>query len=221
MSRSAGRRPLCAAIGTAAIGAAAILGAVLPASAAATPAGLVGCYGHLTRTAATADDVHPLNYEFWCNGDITAYTIVANRKINDASTLDDFSPDVTVLDPHRAISTTQGVACQSVLPGNGINCYANGSAKPVLVSAFSTIEGSFDTTDPYCGVAAHTIKVKGRKGKVTTRTIAALPRAVVQLVVSDPTGAEFGPFPLGLKRRCPSVATTPTKAAGATKARRA
>jgi hypothetical protein len=206
LSISVGRRRLRAAIGLVSV-----LGAVLPASAAAAPSAVVNCHGRLTRATATADDANPLNYTFSCDGDITAYTIVANRQINDFSTLDDFSPTVTVLDSSKAISIKQSVACEAALPGNGINCYANGSATPVLVSAQSSIEGSFDTTDPYCGVKAHTVKVKGKKGKVTTKTIAAEPRAVIQLVVSDPTGAEFGPFSLGLKRQCPAISTTTSK----------
>jgi hypothetical protein len=46
------------------------LGAVLPAPAAATPAGLVGCHGSLIKATATADDANPLAYAFTCNGDV-------------------------------------------------------------------------------------------------------------------------------------------------------
>jgi hypothetical protein len=200
LSKSEGRRRLrivCAA-GLA-------LGAILPASAAATPSGVVNCHGSLAKATATADDANPLSYSFSCNGDIEAYTIVANREISDFSTLDDFSTSVTVEDSKKVVNATEGVACEAVLPGNGINCFANGSA-PAVVSAHEFVAGSFDTTDPYCGVAARTVKVKGKKGKKgKTKVIPAEPRAVAQLVVSDVTGAEFGPFPLNLKPGCPAA----------------
>jgi hypothetical protein len=198
LSKSVRRRRLRVAWG-----AALALGAMLPASAAATPSGVVNCRGGLAKATATTDDANPLSYSFSCNGDIVAYTIVANRTINDLSTLDDFSTSVTVADSKKVVSTTEGVACEALLPGNGINCFANGSATPADVSAHEFIAGLFDTTDPYCGVAARTVKVKGKRGK--TKVIAAEPRAVVQLVVSDTTGAEFGPFPLNLKPGCPAV----------------
>jgi hypothetical protein len=176
---------------------------MLPASAAATPSGIVNCRGSLAKAKATADDANLLSYSFSCNGDIEAYTIVANREINDFSTLDDFSPSVTVADSKHVVSTTESVACEAVLPGNGVNCFANGSTTGAVVSAHQFVAGSFDTTDPYCGVAARTVKVKGKKGK--TKLIPAEPRAVAQLVVSDTTGAEFGPFPLNLKPGCPAA----------------
>jgi hypothetical protein len=198
-------------------GAVLALGAMLPASAAATPSGIVNCRGSLAKATATADDANPLSYSFSCNGDIEAYTIIANREINDFGTLDDFSPSVTVADSKNVVSTTQSVACEAVLPGNGINCFATGSATPALVSAHQFVAGSFDTTDPYCGLAAQTIKVKGKQGK--TKIIPAEPRAVAQLVVSDATGAEFGPFPLNLKPGCPAVHKAKAKGAK-TKAKR-
>jgi hypothetical protein len=199
LSKSVGHRRIGLACG-----AVLALGAMLPASAAATPSGVISCHGSLAKATATKDDANPLSYSFTCNGDIAAYTLVANRTINDFSTLDDFSPSLTVADAGGVPSTTEGVACEAVLPGNGINCFANGSATPALVSAHESVEGSFDTSDPYCGAAERTVKVKGRHGKTKTRTIAAEPRAVIQLVVSDPTGAEFGPFPLNLKPGCPA-----------------
>jgi hypothetical protein len=200
-----------------ACGAALALGAMLPASAAATPSGVVNCRGSLAKAKATADDANLLSYSFSCNGDIEAYTIVANREINDFSTLDDFSPSVTIADSKGAVSTTESIACEAVLPGNGINCFANGSATPAVVSAHEIVGGSFDTTDPYCGVAAHTVKVKGKKGK--TKLIPAEPRAVVQLVVSDATGAEFGPFPFNLKPGCTAVHKGKAKAKAKAKAK--
>jgi hypothetical protein len=206
LSKSVGHRRIgvvCGAVLT--------LGAMLPASAAATPSGVISCHGSLVKATATVDDANPLSYSFACNGDITAYTLVANRAINDFSTLDDFSPSVTVADASNAVSTTEGVACEAVLPGNGINCFANGSATPAVVSAHEFVRGAFDTTDPYCGAAERTVKVKGRHGKTTIKTIPAEPRAVVQLVVSDVTGAEFGPFPLNLKSGCPALRKASSK----------
>jgi hypothetical protein len=177
-----------------AFGAAALAGGLLPAAAAATPTILITCSGGLTKAVATIDDTHPLKYAFRCNGDISAYTLVVNRQPNDFSTLDDFSPTATVLDPtNTLVSGTESIGCQGIVPGNGVNCFAQSTATPPAITANNWVQGMVDTTDPYCP----SIPAGSKPGT------AAEPRAVVQLVVSDTSGDEFGPYPLSLTPACP------------------
>jgi len=60
-------------------------------------------------------------------------------------------------------------------------------------------EGTFDTTEPYCANIP--------SGSPTGTKPA--PAAVVELVVSDTTGAEDGPFRLRLAGKCPAVHAKP------------
>ena len=185
---------------SAAWGAALAAGALVPATAAATPTGLVNCQGTLAKAKATVDDANLTGYAFSCNGDIQSYSVIVNRQLNDFSTLDDFSPSASVLDATKKIpSSTQAVSCEGIVPGNGVNCFAGGSATPAVVSAGQWIEGTFDTTDPFCGKPAKNAKS------------VAEPQALVQLVVTDVTGAQWGPFRLSLKPACPAVHKTKAK----------
>ena len=60
-------------------------------------------------------------------------------------------------------------------------------------------EGTFDTTEPYCA----NIPPGSKPGTKPD------PAAVVELVVSDSTGAEDGPFRLRLTGKCPAVHAKP------------
>jgi hypothetical protein len=71
-----------------------------------------------------------------------------------------------------------------------VNCNAGAGGS---VDAGNTIQGSVDLIQAYC-------KALPAKAKPGT---AAIPRANIQLVVTDNTGAQDGPFDLGLNRRCP------------------
>lgn len=190
-----------------------ILGGSLPASAGAAsattttpppPESTATCYGSLTP-APTADEPDLLNYEFQCNARTTAYTIIANRTPSDFSVLDDFSPTALVVDPDGTTVNTKTIwSCVGVLPGDGINC--NTGAATTYVGSLSYTEGSIDTTDPYC----KNLPTGAKPGTP------AEPQALVQLVVSDTSGAEDGPFKLGYKGKCPKV---PDKVPGPVKSK--
>jgi hypothetical protein len=188
LSRRAGR-PWRAVIGVAVLGA-----ALLPAAAVAAPVAPIHCGGALTKATPTIDDANLLDYSFHCDGDIVAYTLVVNRTRNDFSTVDDFSPTATVLNSTKTtVSSKQGIGCEGTIPGNGVNCFAQGSATPAVVTAWNFIQGQIDTTDPYCA----SIPAGSRAETV------AEPQAVVQIVASDTAGNEFGPFPIGRSPACP------------------
>jgi hypothetical protein len=188
-----------------ALGAAALTGAValLPAAAQATPTALVTCRGDLSKATPTAQDPHLLGYKFHCSGDIQSYSIVVNRGLDDFGTIDDFNTAPAVYnDQLTQISPTETVDCSATTtPGNGINCFALGSATPQVVTAYNWIEGQIDTTDPFCGGLP-----KGAKATATPE-----PAADAQLIVTDDTGAEWGPFPLPISPGCPAAAPAKTK----------
>lgn len=163
------------------------------------PQASVHCGGSLKQVAATSQDQHLLAYTFNCDGPITAYTLIINRGSNDDSTMDDFSTTGLVNDnvTHAPVST-ESFTCEGVLPGNGINC--NAGAGGFMDSPFFAT-GTFDTTNPYCS----NIPASSPAGTKPQ------PTAVVQLVVSDTTGAEEGPFRLRLHRACPVLHVTKPK----------
>lgn len=168
---------------------AAVCGAPGAALAAPTRGHATSCHGALSR-AATADEPNALSYLFSCNGRVGGYTIIVNRRDFDFETVDDFSPTASVLVPGvypGGISPAETFSCQGAIPGAGFNC--NGDAK-----AGELIAGTFDPSDPYCGGVA-----AGAKPGTP-----ALPRAAVELVVSDDTGAQDGPFRLNLSPACRS-----------------
>jgi hypothetical protein len=170
--------------------------AALTASAGAappTPNSETDCLGSLTKDRApTPDDPNLLDYSIYCHGDFTAYTLIAHRTLFDFSTIDDFSSDISVIQPGGTPSATEAVTCAATLPGDGINCNAGAGG---VVSAYFQAQGSFDLTDPYC----KTLPKGAKPGTL------AVPQAFVEFVVTDATGAEDGPFRLSLTPACPRV----------------
>lgn len=169
-------------------------------AAAPPPQASVHCGGSLKQVAPTSQDQHLLAYTFNCDGRITAYTLIINRGSSDGSTMDDFSTTALVNDnvTHAPVST-ESFTCEGVLPGNGVNC--NAGAGGFMDSPFFA-NGTFDTTNPYCS----NIPAGSPAGTKPQ------PTALVQLVVSDTTGAQEGPFRLRLHRACPTVHVTKGKA---------
>ena len=167
-----------------------------PAGAAPpTPMSTAQCSGTLANDPSatpTSDDPNLVDYTFHCDTAITAYTVFANRRPWDRQTIDDFTTDVSILDPGGAPNATESVTCSATLPGLGINCNAGAGGQ---VAAWRTIGGSFDLTAPYC-------KNIPKGSPVGTP---ATPQALVQFVVTDATGAEDGPFRLKLSTACPAV----------------
>ncbi|HXO11649.1 MAG TPA: hypothetical protein VN871_04710 [Mycobacterium sp.] len=176
----------------------AALGCALPAWAAAaapTPASFTNCGGSVSRdkSGATAGEPNLLDYKFRCNGDISSYTIIANQQGNPGGSLDDFDPSPGVLESNGVTpNPTASITCGGVTPSNGINC--NLGAGGVLPTA-NFAAGSIDLLQPFC-------KHLPTKAKAGTP---AVPQALVQLVVTDTTGAEDGPFQLRAAKACPKV----------------
>lgn len=196
MSHLTGRQPqirqgLCC-------GAVLLVCALLAARAGAappTPASFTNCSGTLAKDPAatpTSDDPTLTDYTIHCDQAITSYTILVNRGPWDQQTIDDLTADVSILDPGGVPNATENITCSADLPGDGFNCNAGAGGQ---VLAWRTVGGSFDLTEPYC---KH-FPTGARPGML------AVPRALVQLVVTDYTGAEDGPFALNLASACPAV----------------
>jgi len=204
--RRAGRRSVLMAL------ALAVFGCVLVQSAMAatpTPESSTLCGGTLRRAKPTADDPNLLNYKFNCNGGVTAYTLIVLRKPNDFNTIDDFNTNPLVFDTTDNPLSKVAVACSGEIPGNGVNCNAGAGGS---VASLDWVEGSLDTTAPYCANVPPGSK-PGTKPD---------PSAVVELVVSDTTGAEDGPFRLRLAGKCPPPnAKTKTKTSNKAASKRA
>jgi hypothetical protein len=168
-----------------------------PAIAAApTPESATQCGGILKRAKPTADDPNLLNYKFTCDWGVSAYTLFVIRKSNDDATIDDFASSVTVFDPTGNPLSTASFSCSGQIPGDGVNCNAGAGG---YMPAPNWAEGTIDTTDPYCPTIP-----KGSPAGTKPE-----PGAVVELVVSDTTGAEDGPFRLRLAGKCPPVHVEP------------
>jgi hypothetical protein len=170
----------------------ALVAGAVPASAFAAappPESTANCYGGVTR-APTSDEPNALSYKFHCDQAITAFTLLVNRGSN-YDTLDDFdtSPLVTQADGTTADTTTSW-ACEGYTPGQSFNCNTGGGK--TLMNAWSYVHGSFDPTGPYCKY----IPSGAKPGSP------AVPRAIVQVVVSDISGAEDGPFRLYYTGKC-------------------
>jgi hypothetical protein len=177
-----------------------------------TPASLTNCTGSLSpdATGASVGEPYLTDYRFSCDGNVTSYTIVVNRQPGDAGNLDDFNTSPSVFEADGVTpSLTETVSCSATTPSDGINC--NFGAGGALTAGFSA-SGAVDLIAPYC-------KSLPAKAKPGTR---AIPRAIVQLIVTDATGAMDGPFPLGMSRRCPQVPNSvPAAKHGGRRAKRA
>ena len=173
----------------------ALLGCVLagPAGAAATtPESATSCGGSLTWAKPTTNDPNLLAYKFRCDWGVSAYTLIVNRGLNDDTTVDDFSSSAGVFDTLDNAVATESFGCAGTIPGNGVNCNAGAGG---YLPAPDSAEGSFDTSDPYCA----NIPAGSPAGTQPE------PTALVELVVTDTTGAEDGPFRLRLHGSCPAV----------------
>jgi hypothetical protein len=173
----------------------ALLGCVLAGSAGAaatTPESATSCGGSLTRAKPTTNDSNLLAYKFQCDWGVSAYTLIVNRGLNDDTTVDDFSSSAGVFDTSGNAVATESFGCSGTIPGNGVNCNAGAGG---YLPAPDSAEGSFDTSDPYCA----NIPAGSPAGTQPE------PTALVELVVTDTTGAEDGPFRLRLHGSCPAV----------------
>lgn len=171
------------------------------ASAAVTPTSLTDCGGKVSADAggAAADEPNLLDYRFSCDGGITAYTILIQQQGDRGGSIDDYDPAPSVFETDGVTpSPTESITCEGTTPSDGINCNLGTQGAQLSDGFFA--QGSVDPIQAYCKhlpTDAH--------GKTAKPGTAAVPQAVVQLVVTDYTGAEDGPFNLGPAKACPKV----------------
>jgi hypothetical protein len=182
---------------------AALLGCALPgaslAAAPPPPESNATCYGSLTP-GPSADEPHSLGYKFHCDKRITAYTILVNRGLSEFDTIDDFSTSAAVIEPDNAtVDPTTSWSCEGTLPGDSLNCNTGGGT--TYMGAWSYAEGTIDPIGPYCKY----LPSGAKPGTLAKPGTPAEPRALAQLVVTDYTGAQSGPFRIYYSATCPAV----------------
>lgn len=196
-----------------AIATTAALAAVMAAAASAAspppPESTANCYGTVTPSPAP-DEPNLLTYKFHCDQRITAYTALVTRN-RDYNTIDDFDVSPSAFLPDGTTpDTTVAWSCEGTTPSQSTNCNT-GSGKTYM-GAWSYVKGTIDLTAPSC-------KFLTPGAKAGTP---AQPQALVQLIVSDSSGAEDGPFRLYSTQTCPSVPDrVPAKKKKRTKQRQA
>jgi hypothetical protein len=202
---------LCAGVATTALSVPATAGAALPESA-------TQCSGFLANDPGGKSQGEPnlLDYTFSCSTDISAYTVIISRINDDGNNIDDYSPSANVvfpspysIDPSAAgtVDSNESVNCGGTIPSDGVNCYATNGTIGTDVSSNYLVEGSVDPTNQYCAYLP-------KKAKPGTP---AVPRAIVEVVVTDSTGAQDGPFELFPQKGCKKVAAVvpePKKSTG-------
>jgi hypothetical protein len=181
-----------------------LIGAVPAVAAAATtpvtPASLTDCGGHITGDpgAKAAREPNLLDYRFSCDGNISAYTIIVDQQGDHGGSIDDYNPAPSVFEADGSTpSPSESITCEGTTPSDAINC--NLGAGGALTAGYFAA-GSVDPLAAYCKHLPTTAT-----GKTAKPGTAAVPQALVQLVVTDATGAEDGPFTLGPARACPHV----------------
>ena len=196
----------------------------LPTAAGAatlvTPASLTNCFGSLKAdaTGKGSGQSNLLDYSITCSTDISSYTVLVVRPQDADNNIQQYATNPNVIYPSTyptpglaGTVSSQGVSCEGVSPSDGVNCYAQAIGSdgktPVLgaIPAWYATQGSISLDEPYCKYLP-----KGAKPGTS-----AVPSANVEYVVTDNTGAQDGPFVLGLKgSKCPKVANAvPAKAA--------
>jgi len=171
-----------------------------------TPTSLTDCSGTVFPDSGgkAAGEPNLLDYKFRCDYGITAYTVIVEQ-LGDAQfggTIDDYNPAPEVLEADGLTpSSTETITCEGTTPSDGINCNF-GTLGASLTGGFYAV-GSIDPTAPYCDhlptVAGKTIDKPGT---------VLIPKAAVELVATDTTGGQNGPFLLGYAKTaktCPKL----------------
>jgi hypothetical protein len=176
----------------------------LSGAATVTPTSLTDCGGTVSHDGggAATDEPNLLDYKFSCDGGITAYTVIVQQQGDAASggTIDDYNSAPSVFESDGVTpSPTESITCEGTTPSDGINC--NTGAKGAQLSDGYFAEGSIDPVGAYCKHLP--LDAKGKT--ITKPGTLAIPKASVQLVVTDYTGAQDGPFTLGSTKACPRV----------------
>jgi hypothetical protein len=173
------------------------------ASTPVTPTSLTDCGGTVSADpgAKAAGEPNLLDYRFSCDSGITAYTIIVAQQGDGASggTLDDYNPAPNVFQADGVTpSPTESLTCEGTTPSDGINC--NTGTQGVQLTDGYVADGSVDPIQAYCRHLPTTAR-----GKLAKPGTPAVPQAQVQVVVTDYTGAEDGPFNLGPAKACAKV----------------
>jgi hypothetical protein len=174
----------------------------LSGAATITPTSLTECGGTVSPDNGTPDEPNLLDYKFSCDGGITAYTVIVQQQGDSASggTIDDYNSAPSVFETDGVTpSPTESITCEGTTPSSGINCNLGAAGKQLSDGYIA--EGSIDPLQAYC---KH-LPTDASGKTITTPGTRAIPKAIVQLVVTDYTGAEDGPFTLGSTKTCPTV----------------
>jgi hypothetical protein len=174
----------------------------LSGAATVTPTSLTECGGTVSPDSGTPDEPNLLDYKFSCDSGITAYTVIVQQLGDSASggTIDDYNSAPSVFETDGVTpSPTESITCEGTTPSDGINC--NTGTQGVQLSDGYFAEGSVDPIGAYC---KH-LPLDANGKTITKPGTLAIPKATVQLVVTDYTGAQDGPFALGSTKACPSV----------------
>lgn len=188
----------------------ALVACVLPAIAGAatvTPTSLTDCVGHVSaNSSGGTDEPNLLSYRFECFGSISAYTILVQQQGDRGGSIDDYDPAPSVFETDGLTpSPTESITCEGTTPSDGINCNMGAQGAQLTNGFFA--QGSVDPLQAYCKHLP-----TDANGKTAKPGTPAVPQAKVQLVVTDYTGAEDGPFNLGPAKACakvPNVVPTP------------
>jgi hypothetical protein len=151
------------------------------------------CWGKLAKDSSpTTQEPNLVDYSLACNGEVTAYSVVVTRYVHNPRNVNAFEASPFVYLPSGAPSATESFTCTGVNPGSGFNCLA-----PTGQAALGdhSVRGTFNPVDPYCKRLLPGARAGAR----------AEPQALVQLVITDATGAQRGPFVMVMKPSCPSV----------------
>lgn len=147
---------------------------IAPAVASAappTPVSTTHCGGPLTiDPSPTTDDPYLVDYYFHCSEDITAYTLIVNRRVSDFGAVDDFDPSPPVVQSDGTPSTTQSVSARPIRRAMGSTATRARAASSAR-GATSTGRSRLDLTKACAKVADYVpfpkVKTKTTKPKTT------------------------------------------------------
>jgi hypothetical protein len=202
LSRGTLRR---AALMTICVGAGACAVPALSGAATITPASFTSCAGSLKPDtgAKKAKEPNLLDYSFSCNSGFVAYSIIAYQAGDDNAAIQDYAPSPLVFETDNLTpSPTETITCEGAQPSNGINC--NTGTYLAEINSGYYVDGTIDLGQTYCQHLP--TPAKGKSLRPGTEPI---PTARVQLIVTDWSGAQDGPFALKEPKACPSVPKVP------------
>jgi len=206
-----------AALMTVCVGAGACVVPAVSGAATITPASFTSCSGSLKPDsgAKKAKEPNLLDYSFTCNSGIVAYTVIAYQAGDDNASIQDFAPAPLVYETdNKTPSPTETVTCEGAQPSNGINCNTGTYLSEITSGYF--VDGTIDLGQAYCKHLP-----TPAKGKTLRAGTPAIPTARVQLIVTDWSGAQDGPFALKPAKACRTVPNVAPQPVAATKSKKA